>query len=171
MTGYVNYGDDQTYLFNFRMTHVQFEYVSDKIAEVVFLKDSMHSAHSFRLFFFLGDSSLQPPAMCWSMGVPRVITSNLRQKLRVSGKELWRHGCMSSQKGSWKCWARTICTTCHLQHVTYRSVGIFSQRGEGSPASPKLLTAHTFHSIQSPAPTSICTKILKGGSVYMFSPM
>jgi hypothetical protein len=40
MVGYVNYGDDKTYLFNFRMTRVQLEHVSDKIAEVGFLKDS-----------------------------------------------------------------------------------------------------------------------------------
>jgi hypothetical protein len=46
MAGYVNYGDEQTYLFNFRMTHVQLEHVSDKITEVGFLKDSMHRTHS-----------------------------------------------------------------------------------------------------------------------------
>ncbi len=49
MAGYVNYGDDKTYLFNFRMTHVQLEHVSDKIDKVGFLKDIMHSAHSLRL--------------------------------------------------------------------------------------------------------------------------
>jgi hypothetical protein len=49
MAGYVNYGDDKTYLFNFRMTRVQFEHSSDKIDKVGFLKDSMHSAHSLRL--------------------------------------------------------------------------------------------------------------------------
>ncbi len=46
MEGYVNYGDDQTYLFNFRMTRVQMEHVRYKIAEEVFLKDNMHRAHS-----------------------------------------------------------------------------------------------------------------------------
>ena len=49
MAGYVNYGDEQTYLFNFRMTRVQLEHASDKIAKAGFLKDSMHSAHSLRL--------------------------------------------------------------------------------------------------------------------------
>jgi hypothetical protein len=49
MAGYVNYGDEQTYLFNFRMTRVQLEHVNDKIAEEDFLKDSMHSTHSLRL--------------------------------------------------------------------------------------------------------------------------
>ena len=32
---------EKTYLFNFRMTHVQLEYVSDKISETGFLKDSI----------------------------------------------------------------------------------------------------------------------------------
>jgi len=41
MVGYVNHGDDKTYLFNFRMTRVQFEHVNDKITEVGFLKDSI----------------------------------------------------------------------------------------------------------------------------------
>ena len=45
----MNYGDEQTYLFNFRMTRVQLEHASDKIAEAGYLKDSMHSAHSLRL--------------------------------------------------------------------------------------------------------------------------
>ncbi len=46
---HVNYGDEQTYLFNLRMTRVQLEHASDKITEAGFLKDSMHSAHSLRL--------------------------------------------------------------------------------------------------------------------------
>jgi hypothetical protein len=49
MTGYVNYGDEKTYLFNFRMTHVQFEYVSDKLVETGFLKNIMPSAHTLRV--------------------------------------------------------------------------------------------------------------------------
>jgi hypothetical protein len=44
MAGYVNYGDDQTYLFNFRMTRVQLEHVSDKIAEAGFLKERDHES-------------------------------------------------------------------------------------------------------------------------------
>jgi hypothetical protein len=43
MAGYVNYGDDKTYLFNFRMTRVQLEHASDKIAEVGFLNDSIRN--------------------------------------------------------------------------------------------------------------------------------
>ncbi len=42
MAGYVNYGDDKTYLINFRMTRVQIEHAGDKIAEAGFLKDSSH---------------------------------------------------------------------------------------------------------------------------------
>jgi hypothetical protein len=49
MTGYVNYGDDKTYLFNFRMTRAQLEHVSHKIAKPGFLKDRMHSTHSLSL--------------------------------------------------------------------------------------------------------------------------
>jgi hypothetical protein len=49
MTGYVNYGDDKTYLLNFRITRVHREHGSDKIVKAVFLKDSMHSAHSLCL--------------------------------------------------------------------------------------------------------------------------
>jgi hypothetical protein len=49
IAGYVNYGDDKTYLFYFRMTHVQFEHTSDKITKVVLLKDNMHNAHSLSL--------------------------------------------------------------------------------------------------------------------------
>ncbi len=33
MAGYVNYGDDKTYLFNFRMTRVQLEDDNDKISK------------------------------------------------------------------------------------------------------------------------------------------
>ena len=49
MAGYVNYGDEKTYLFNFRMTRVQLEHASDKLAAAGFLKDSMHSAHTLRV--------------------------------------------------------------------------------------------------------------------------
>jgi hypothetical protein len=49
MAGYVNYGDEKTYLFNFRMTRVQVEHVSDKLAETGFLKDNMHSVHTLRV--------------------------------------------------------------------------------------------------------------------------
>ncbi len=61
---------------------------------------------------FLGDSSLQPADMCWPSGVLRVITSNLRQMLRASGKELPRHGCMSSRKES-------VGHRLSVQHVTF----------------------------------------------------
>jgi hypothetical protein len=166
MAGYVNYGDDKTYLCNFRMTRVQLEHASDKIAKAGFLKDSMHSAHSLRLSWRFKFATCCYVLAFWGSAGNYFNFAADVAGLGQTTVETWMY---EFTKG--KCWAPTICTTCHLQHGTYRRAEMLSQRGEGSPASPKLLTAHTFHSIQSPAPTSICTKITDGGSVCMLSPM
>ena len=49
MAGYVNYGDEKAYLFNFRMTRVQLEHASHKLAEAGFLQDSQHYGDSLRV--------------------------------------------------------------------------------------------------------------------------
>ena len=98
MAGYVHYGDEKTYLFNFRMTRVQLEYASDKIANAGFLKDSMHSADSLR-----GSARLKFKfaTCCYVLAFGgaagnyfkfAAITSNSRQMRRARENQLWRPG-------------------------------------------------------------------------------
>jgi hypothetical protein len=115
MAGYVNYGDEKTYLFNFRMTRVQLEHASDKIAKAGFLKDSMHSAHSLRLSWrFKFGTCCYVLAFWGSAGNYFKFAADVAG-LGQTTVETWMY---EFTKG--KCWAPTICTTCHLQHGTYR---------------------------------------------------
>jgi hypothetical protein len=115
MTGYVNYGDDKTYLCNFRMTPVQLEYSTDKITKADFLKDSMHSAHSLSLSW-----RFKFPTCCYVLVFWGSVGNYFKFTTDVAGLgqttvETWMY---EFTKG--KCWSSTICTTCHLQYDTYR---------------------------------------------------